>query len=314
MQFRRLGDAGIKFSVVGLGGWTTFGDSITAESDVREIILAAYEAGVNFFDSADAYARGESERIMGRALAELPRDNLVISSKLFWPMSSDVNDRGLSRKHIMQSIDGTLKRLGTDYLDVYFCHRYDPETPLEETVRAMDDLVHQGKILYWGTSEWTAAQIAEAVGLARAHNLYAPKAEQPGYNLVRRRRVESEIIPAVRQHGIGLTVFSPLASGVLTGKYDDGVPAGSRAARNQGLRDTLTEERLAAVRALKGIADDLGVTRAQLALAWVLRNAEVTSVITGATRAEQVAGNVRASDITLTQAQLDEIDALFPAL
>ncbi|MHB9032823.1 MAG: aldo/keto reductase, partial [Anaerolineae bacterium] len=179
MLYRHLGTAGVKLSAIGLGGWTTFGESIKDVSLTKSVISAAYDHGVNFFDSADAYARGEAERQMGAVLREFPRHTLVVSSKLFWPMSEDVNDRGLSRKHIMESIHKSLKRLGMDYLDIYFCHRFDPETPTEEVVRAMDDLVHQGKILYWGTSEWTAAQIAEAVGLARQHNLYGPQVEQP---------------------------------------------------------------------------------------------------------------------------------------
>ena len=314
MKYRRLGNAGIKLSVVGLGGWTTFGDSITAERDAREIITAAYEAGVNFYDIADAYARGESERLMGSILKNFDRHTLVVSSKLYWPMSDDVNDRGLSRKHIMESVDKSLKRIGTDYLDIYYAHRYDPETPLEEVVRAMDDLVHQGKILYWGTSEWTGAQIAEAAGLARAHNLYRPQVEQPGYSLLRRARVEKEILPAVRAEGIGLTVFSPLANGVLTGKYDEGIPEDSRAARNDNLRESLTEDRVGAVREMKAIADELGITRSQLALAWVLRHPEVTSVITGATRPEHVAFNVGAADVELSDEHIARLDKLFPSL
>jgi len=301
MKYRRLGQAGMKVSAIALGGWTTFGESIQDADVARDILLKAYESGINFFDIADAYARGASERMMGKVLRDLARHTLVISSKLYWPMSDDVNDRGLSRKHIMESVNKSLQRIGTDYLDIYYCHRYDPETPLEEVVRAMDDLVHQGKVLYWGTSEWTGAQIAEAVGLARQYNLYRPQVEQSGYNLTRRRRVEQEIIPAVRAHGIGLTTFSPLANGILTGKYDDGVPEDSRAARNENLRARLSDEVRDKVRALKPIADDLGVTRAQLAIAWILRNHEVSSVITGATKPEHVAGNVRAADLELSE-------------
>jgi len=301
MKYRRLGQAGMKVSAIALGGWTTFGESIQDADVARDILFKAYESGIDFFDIADAYARGASERMMGKVLRDLARHTLVISSKLYWPMSDDVNDRGLSRKHIMESVNKSLQRIGTDYLDIYYCHRYDPETPLEEVVRAMDDLVHQGKVLYWGTSEWTGAQIAEAVGLARQYNLYRPQVEQSGYNLTRRRRVEQEIIPAVRAHGIGLTTFSPLANGILTGKYDDGVPEDSRAARNENLRARLSDEVRDKVRALKPIADDLGVTRAQLAIAWILRNPEVSSVITGATKPEHVAGNVRAADLELSE-------------
>jgi voltage-dependent potassium channel beta subunit len=311
MQYRRLGQAGIKLSAVGLGGWTTFGESVQDQAVAREIILAAYEAGVNFFDIADAYAAGASEAMMGQVLRELPRHTLVISSKLYWPMSDDVNDRGLSRKHIRESVDKSLQRIGTDYLDIYYCHRYDAETPLEETVRAMDDLVHQGKVLYWGTSEWSGAQIAQAVGLARQHNLYGPSVEQPGYSLLRRERVENEIIPAVRAHGIGLTTFSPLGNGILTGKYDGGVPADSRAARNTNLRERLTSDLVDKVRRLKPIADDLGLTRAQLAVAWILRHPELSSVITGATKPEHVASNAKAAEATLTPDVVAAIDSIF---
>lgn len=311
MEYRRLGKAGIKLSAVGLGGWTTFGESIQDRALARDIIRAAYEQGINFFDIADAYARGGSEEMMGQVLREFPRHTLVISSKLYWPMSDDVNDRGLSRKHILESVDKSLQRIGTDYLDIYYCHRFDPETPLEETVRAMDDLVHQGKVLYWGTSEWSGAQIAEAVGLARQHNLYAPSVEQPHYSLLHRERVEGEIIPAVRAHGIGLTTFSPLGNGILTGKYDQGVPNDSRAARNEHLRGRLTEDLLDRVRRLKPIADDLGITRAQLAVAWILRQPEVTAVITGATKPEHVAGNSRAAGVALTPDVVAAIDAIF---
>ena len=182
MKYRRLGEAGLKVSAVSLGGWTTFGESIQDQAIADSIIKKAYDVGINFFDTADAYAGGKSEEMMGKVLTNFPRHTLVISSKLFWPMSDDVNDRGLSRKHIMESIDKTLKRIGTDYLDIYYCHRYDPETPLEEVVTAMDDLVHQGKVLYWGTSEWTGAQIADAAGTAAGRGLYAPRVNQPGFS------------------------------------------------------------------------------------------------------------------------------------
>ncbi len=228
MQYRRLGNAGMKVSAVSLGGWTTFGGSIKEMELAEEIIVGAYEAGINFYDIADVYARGESEKMMGKVLARFQRNTLVISSKVFGAMSDDVNDRGLSRKHIMESIDRSLRNIGTDYLDIYYCHRYDDETPLEETVRAMDDLIHKGKILYWGTSEWPAARIAEAYGIARQYNLYPPQAEQPGYHMMRRTRVEKEVLPVTEPLGIGLTSFSPLANGLLTGKYDEDVPEGTR--------------------------------------------------------------------------------------
>jgi voltage-dependent potassium channel beta subunit len=312
MHYRRLGDAGTKVSEVGLGGWTTFGASIEDLDQAREIITAAYDNGINFFDIADAYARGESERMMGAVLKDLPRHTLVISSKLYWPMSDDVNDRGLSRKHIMESVEKSLKRIGTDYLDIYFCHRYDSETPLEETLRAMDDLVHQGKVLYWGTSEWSGAQIASAIGLARRYNLYPPQVEQPGYNLFRRRRVEQEVLPVTQPNGIGLTTFSPLASGILTGKYDDGVPEDSRMARNENMRDRFTKESRQSVIQLKPLSETLGLTRAQLALAWILRQPGVSSVITGASKVSQVESNVQAAGVRLDDDVIERLDQLFP--
>ncbi len=312
MNYRRLGNTGTKVSAISLGGWTTFGESIQNAELAKKIIVSAYDAGINFFDIADVYARGKSEEMMGSVLKDFPRHTLVISSKVFWPMSDEVNDRGLSRKHIMESIDKSLKRIGTDYVDIYYCHRYDPNTSVEEVVRAMDDLVHQGKVLYWGTSEWTGAQIAEAVGFARAHNLYAPVVEQPGYNLGRRTRVEKEIVPAVQAHNIGLTTFSPLYNGILTGKYDNGIPEGSRADLNEDMRGRLTPEVIERVKQLKPIADELGITRAQLAIAWILRLPEVSSVITGATRPEHVESNVRAAGVELSKDVIASIDEIWP--
>jgi len=309
MKYRRLGQAGMRVSAIGLGGWTTFGESIKDGALAKELITAAYEKGINFFDIADAYAHGEAERLMGSVLAQFARNTLVISSKLYWPMSDEVNDRGLSRKHIMESVHKSLKRIGTDYLDIYFCHRYDPDTPLEEVVRAMDDLVHQGKVLYWGTSEWSGAQIAAAVGLARQYNLYPPQAEQPQYNLLVHERVEKEILPVVLANGIGLTTFSPLATGLLSGKYDDGLPEGSRLARESGLRDRwYSEKPLAQVRKLAPIAEELNINRAQLALAWLLHKPGVSSVITGATSRAQLENNVQAVDISLSADMLARIE------
>ncbi|MFQ6099902.1 MAG: aldo/keto reductase family protein [Anaerolineae bacterium] len=313
MKYRRLGNAGLKVSVLGLGGWLSFGNSVKDADLARQIIVTAYENGVNFFDIADVYAGGEAERMMGAVLREFPRHTLVISSKVFWPMSDDVNDQGLSRKHIMDSVHKSLKRIGTDYLDLYYCHRYDPETGLEEVVRAMDDLVHQGEILYWGTSEWSGAQIAEAVGLARQYNLYWPQVEQPQYSILYRDRVEREILPVTEPNGIGLTTFSPLASGLLTGKYDDGLPENSRLAREDWLRESwFTEEKRELVRRLKPIAAGLGITRTQLALAWILRQPGVSSVITGATRVAHVESNLKAVDVELDEDVLAQIDAIVP--
>ena len=304
----------MKVSTFSLGGWTTFGGSITDDALAKSILIAGYEAGINFFDIADAYGRGEAERQMGRVLGTLPRSRLVISSKLYWPMSDDPNDRGLSRKHIRASVEKSLKNVGTDYLDLYFCHRYDAETPLEETVRAMDDLVRQGKILYWGTSEWTGAQIREAYVIADRRNAYGPQVEQPQYNLLTRKKVEADVIPAAADTGMGLVTWSPLASGLITGKYDSEVPPGSRLARIEWLRDqTRTEDKLAKIRSMKAIADRLGVTRTQLALAWCAANPAVSSVILGATTVEQLHENLGALSVALDAPTMKELAALFPA-
>lgn len=313
MPYRPLGRCGTKVSAFGLGGWTTYGGSVTEETTIRDILCAAYEAGINFFDIADIYAKGESELAMGKVLREFPRHELVISSKLFWPMSEDVNDRGLSRKHIFESIDKSLKRLGTDYLDIYFCHRFDPETPLEETVRAMDDLVHQGKVLYWGTSEWTGDQLREAHRLCEADNLYRPQVEQPQYSLAERKRFEGDVRDTAVALGIGLVVWSPLASGLLTGKYDEGVPVGTRLANIPWLREAvLTPERVSQVKRLKQVADGLGCSRAQLALAWAAAQPGVSSVITGATRPDQLQENLGALKLALDPATLRALDEIFP--
>lgn len=308
MKYRHLGSTGLRVSEIALGGWVTFGGSIKDKKTAKAIITTAYDGGVNFFDIANVYAGGESERMMGEALGELPRHTLVISTKAFWPMSDDVNDRGLSRKHLMESVEKSLRRIGTDYVDIFFCHRFDSETPLEETIRAIDDLIHQGKILYWGTSMWTAAQIVEAVGIARRHNLYAPVAEQPSYSMLVRESVEAHILPATTTHGMGLTAFSPLAQGILTGKYDDGIPEGARMAdAPDWMRHRLTEANLERVRRLKPIAADLGLTRAQLALAWVLHQPGVSSAITGATRTAHVEDNIAAVEVDLDDDVLTHI-------
>jgi voltage-dependent potassium channel beta subunit len=296
MEYRRLGKYGLKVSELSLGAWITFGEQID-EKAARECLLAAYEAGVNYFDNADVYANGQAETVMGKIIKDLKRTDLVISSKVFWPTGPGPNDQGLSRKHIMESVHQSLRRLGTDYVDLYFCHRYDPETPVEEVVRAMDDLVHQGKVLYWGTSEWRGGQIAHAMGLARQWGLYPPAVEQPQYHMFQRHVVESELLEAAHQHGVGLVTWSPLASGVLTGKYNEGIPAGTRLDQYDWLRDNLTEQRIEKVRQLTDLAQELGVSMAQLALAWLLRLPELSSVITGATRASQVRENLKAGEL-----------------
>ncbi len=316
MHYRRLGRSGLKVSEIALGAWVTFGAQID-EKTANDLIHAAYDAGVNFFDNADMYANGQAEIVMGRAIKGLPRQALVISSKVFWPTMPGPNGRGLSRKHVMESAHASLKRLDTDYLDLYFCHRYDPDTPIEEVVQTMDILVRQGKILYWGTSEWRAWQVAEAFHVAMNHHLISPTMEQPQYNLFHRKRVEEELMPVCRELGLGLTTFSPLYFGILTGKYNDGIPAGTRASLEEmaWLRDNITPERIAIVRQLSAVAADLGLTTAQLAIAWILRRKEVSSVITGATKVAQLQENLAAAEAVekLTDDVLDRIEQILSA-
>ena len=297
MHYRRLGRSGIKVSEISYGAWVTFGNQLS-QQEATDLVHAAYDRGINFFDNADVYARGQAEIIMGKAIQGLPREGLVLSSKVFWPTMPGPNGRGLSRKHMTESLHASLRRLQTDYLDIYYCHRLDPDTPVEEVVYTMNVFIQQGKILYWGTSEWTAAQIVEAVGLARQHHLIPPVVEQPQYNMLHRRRVEMELAPVARRFGIGLTTWSPLYSGILTGKYNEGViPEGSRASlENMGwIRDRITPEVIAKVRQLSELAAELGMTTAQLAIAWLLRRKEVSSVITGATRMDQLEENLGAA-------------------
>jgi len=314
MTYRPLGRCGTKVSTLSLGGWTTFGGSVTSEETTREILHAAFDAGVNFFDIADVYALGAAETSMGKALADLPRRHLVISSKCYWPMTKNVNDRGLSRKHIFESVEASLKRIGTDYLDILFCHRYDEETPLEETVRAMEDLVRQGKVLYWGTSEWTADQLRAAHAIAADHGAYAPQVEQPQYNLLVREPVEGSVQPAASDLGMGLVVWSPLASGLLTGKYDDAIPEDTRLARMDWLREKLLEgDGRERVKTMKALADQAGCSRTQLALAWAAAQPGISSVILGATSLAQLEENLGALDVTIDADIATALDALFPA-
>ncbi|HTX92624.1 MAG TPA: aldo/keto reductase [Anaerolineales bacterium] len=297
MHYRRLGHSGLKVSEISLGSWVTFGEQVDQDL-ATELIRTAYEAGINFFDNADIYAGGQAEILMGVAIRDLSREALVLSSKVFWPTMPGPNGRGLSRKHIMESVHASLKRLGTDYLDLYFCHRFDPDTPLDEVVRAMTDLVQQGKVLYWGTSEWRAWQISSAFGVASTHHLVRPTMEQPQYNMFHRDRVEAELAPLSQELGLGLTAFSPLYSGILSGKYNDGIPEGTRASLTDygWMRDRITPESIAAVRKLAEVAKDLGLTTAQLAIAWILRRKEVSSVITGATSISQLQENLAAAE------------------
>ena len=313
MHYRRLGRSGLKVSEIALGSWVTMGSQID-EKTSHQLIHTAFDQGVNFFDNADIYARGQAEVVMGKAVKDIPRERLVISSKVFWPTMEGPNGRGLSRKHISESINASLKRLDTDYLDLYFCHRFDPDTPVEEVVFTMNTLIQQGKILYWGTSEWRASQVAEANGIARQYSLIPPTVEQPQYHMFHRRRVESELAPLCDDLGIGLTTWSPLASGILTGKYNDGVPKGSRASLESmsWLKDHITEERIAKVQQLEEVAEDLGITTAQLAIAWLLRRKEISSVITGATRLSQLEENIAAGEAVdkLTNEVLERIEEI----
>ena len=312
MIYRSLGRCGTKVSALSLGGWTTFGGSLSDPSLARSIIRAAFDAGINFFDIADIYAGGEAERLMGQVLRELPRHELVISSKVFWPMSEDINDRGLSRKHIMESIDKSLKRIGVDYLDLYFCHRFDPETPVEETARAMDDLVRAGKVLYWGTSEWTGNQLRDLATWCDRRGHTPPQVEQPQYNLLTRQKFENDVAPAAQHLGMGTVVWSPLASGVLSGKYDQGIPAGSRLDRIEWLRDgLLVDEKIAKVRRFRDLAERYGSSRSRLSIAWAMGHPAVSSVILGATNVEQLQENLSALSTECTSELRDELEALF---
>lgn len=314
MEYRSLGRCGTQVSAFGLGAWLTFGAQVREAKTVRAILHAGFEAGINFFDTADVYANGQAERAVGKALADLPRHELVISSKCFFPMSDDANDRGLSRKHIFESVDRSLERLGTDYLDIYFCHRFDERTPVEETARAMDDLVHRGKILYWGTSEWTGEQLREANILCAGSNLYRPQVEQPEYSLLARGKFERDVRPVLEQCGMGAVVWSPLSLGMLTGKYDTGLVEGSRLHREEWLRKgRYSEENLERVRKFKAHADALGCTRAQLALAWATAQPGVSSVILGVSHLKQLTENLGAMKVTLTDEVSRTLAELFPA-
>jgi voltage-dependent potassium channel beta subunit len=300
MEYRNMGVSGLKLSAISLGAWVTYGSQVGEEA-AYECMKTAYEGGVNFFDNAEAYASGQAEVVMGNVLRRTgwKRSDLVISTKIFWG-GKGPNDTGLSRKHIVEGTDAALRRLQLDYVDLLFCHRPDPATPIEETVRAMNHVLQQGKALYWGTSEWGAAEIVEAVRIARREHLIGPAMEQPQYHLLHRDRVEHEYTPLYTDPGIGTTIWSPLASGLLTGKYDAGEPSGTRTSLPgmEWLRDEIVgpaaQPKLEKVRKLKSLAEELGCTRAQLAIAWCLKNPNVSSVITGATRRGQVEENLGA--------------------
>ena len=305
-------------SVLSFGSWVTFGPQL-AGNTARDCLATAYDAGVNFFDNAEVYAGGRSESIMGAAIAELgwPRHTYVVSSKFFWGIEQSINTRNtLNRKYLLHAVEGSLRRLGLDFLDLIFCHRPDPATPIEETVWAMHDIIASGRALYWGTSEWSAEAITQAWDIAERHHLHKPVMEQPQYNLFERTKVEQEFAPLYDRIGLGLTTWSPLASGLLTGKYVDGVPAGSRAALpGYGwLRtDVMDADANRRVRALGEIARDLGVSLAQLSIAWCASNPHVSTVITGASRVEQVRENLGALEVIdrITPAVRARIEAIF---
>jgi voltage-dependent potassium channel beta subunit len=308
MPYRRLGRSGLKVSVLSFGSWVSFGPQLDV-GRARDCLAAAYDAGVNFFDNAEAYAGGESERIMGEAIAALgwPRGTYLVSSKYFWGLDGGVNGRNtLNRKYLLEAIDPSLERFGLDHLDIVYCHRPDPETPIEETVGAMSDIVASGRAHYWGTSEWSADEIRAAWNVAERHHLHKPVVEQPEYNLFNRRKVEREYARLYEDIGLGLTTWSPLAAGLLTGKYLDGVPDGSRATLPgyEWLKAVLTDpDRNAKVRRLAAVAEEFGCSLAQLSIAWCARNPHVSTIITGASRVEQVEENLGALDVL---ARLDD--------
>jgi voltage-dependent potassium channel beta subunit len=313
MQYRRLGRAGVRVSSIALGSWLTYGNSV-AEGAAIQCIHKAYDIGVNFFDTANVYNQGAAEEVVGRALKDFSRDSFVLATKVYFPMGEGPNDRGLSRKHIMEQCHASLHRLGTDYIDLYQCHRYDPEVPFEEVLRALDDLVTQGKVLYVGVSEWSATQIADAVYTARELNLDSIVSNQPVYNMLQ-RYIEPDILPLCEREGIGQVVFSPLSQGILTGKYKPGQQPeqGTRAADPQSntfMHNLMDEKTLTAIQNLKTLAQQSGYSLPQMALAWVLRKPIISAAIIGATRPQQIEENAKASEMTLSDDILHHIDEI----
>ncbi|ETT79702.1 aldo/keto reductase [Paenibacillus sp. FSL R7-277] len=310
MKYRRLGGTGLKVSEISLGSWLTYGGYVEQDNAVKAI-ETAYSLGINFFDTANVYEKGAAEKVLGATLSSYPRESYVLATKVFGVMGDGPNDRGLSRKHITEQCHASLKRLGAEYVDLLYCHRYDPETPIEETLRALDDLVRQGKVLYVGVSEWTAAQMTEALAVADRYLLDPIVVNQPVYNMFE-RYIEKEIIPLGQRKGIGQVVFSPLAQGLLTGKYSSvsEIPADSRAARLDWMRKGITEEKLAKVQELGKVAAELDISVGNLALAWILRQPNVSSALVGASRPEQVEENVKASGIELNEDILARIEEI----
>ena len=311
MKYRRVGGSGLKVSQIALGSWMTDLAGSQAVEVARHTVRLAYESGVNFFDCADAYSGGAAEIFLGECLKDYPRSKLVISSKVFFPVGDGANERGLSRKHIFEQVEKSLRNLRVDYLDMYFCHRFDPETPVEETLRALDDLVHQGKVLYYGVSEWSPVQITKALGIIKDMRLYPMTVLQPEYNMVD-RYVEDEIFDICKENGLGIVPFSPLAQGLLTGKYRKGqpIPEGSRATHqaDKQINNLLTDRNLDIVEQLLPIAQELNVPLSVLALAWTLRDPVVASVITGATKPEQLQMNLAADQLTLSEDVIRRIE------
>lgn len=318
MEYRRLGSAGLRVSALSLGAWVTYGGQV-GEGIANDCMKAAYEAGVNFFDNAEAYASGNAEIVMGNVIKRLgwKRSDLVISTKIFWG-GPGPNDTGLSRKHILEGVNASLKRLQMDYVDLVFCHRPDIYTPIEETVRAMNTVIHQGKAFYWGTSEWSAQQIMQAYAIARQEHLIPPQMEQPEYHMFHRERVEREYARLYKEIGYGTTIWSPLASGLLSGKYNNGIPEGSRFTLKgyEWLRERLdqdeTKQQIAKVKQLTALASELGSSMAQLAIAWCLKNQNVSTVITGASKGVQVTENLKALDVAaqLTPEVMERIEGI----
>jgi len=317
MEYRHLGRSGIRVSALSLGSWVTFHNQVDVNAAV-ESMAAAYDAGVNFFDNAEVYAHGKSEEVMGAAIKKLGwrRGSYLVSTKFFWGLDGGINEKNtLNRKRLIEAMNGSLKRFDMDYVDIVYCHRPDPTTPIEETVWAMHNLIEWGKAIYWGTSEWSAAEIVAAIEIAEKHHLHKPVTEQPQYNLLWRTRFEDEYARLFKDYGYGSTIWSPLASGLLTGKYNDGIPADSRGALKgyEWLRDQLTnQDAITKVKKLQTIAADLGLPLSQMSLAWCLKNPNVSTVITGASRVEQVRENMKAMDVVdkLTpdvMAKIDEI-------
>jgi aryl-alcohol dehydrogenase-like predicted oxidoreductase len=306
---------GVKLSEVGFGTWLTLNDA--DEATAAALHRTAYENGINFFDTANAYGRGRAEELVGKALKPFRRETYVLATKLFWPYQPDwpfpeANDRGLSRKQIFEQCHLSLKRMHTDYIDLYQCHRYDPNTPLVETCRAMNDIIDQGKVLYWGVSEWKAEQIAEAAEICDEHDWHRPVSDQPLYNMIE-RHWEQDAFQTCARLGMGIVTFSPLCEGLLTGKYNDGIPAGTRASHErygEFIKARLNDKNLGIVRKLTTVAEGLNVPMATLALAWILRRKEVTSVIIGASKSQQIIDNVKASDLVLDEPVLERIEAI----